>query len=193
MKKLLLILAVLVLAITLVACDKNTETKSSGDKLENVSGNAVAQEESIEEEKPIENQTSGNTVFTIGDNSFELKVDDHFKNIYSKVNITELQFTGLENQRNMWYQNGDEILFLINEVVFEYKTIDETMEGQTFEYSTKTINGIEYTYFESDTFGKPSHSYIYYFDGDTYVISFASDLDTSNLEEVFMSNVSFKK
>lgn len=193
MKKLLLILAVFALAISLVACEKKVETKSSGDVQESVSGNAIVQEESTEKEKPTENQTSNNTTFTIGDNSYELNVEDHLKNMYSRINISDLQFAGLEVQRNLFLQNGEDFVFLVNEVYFEGKTIDETMEGQTYEYTSKTFNDLEYKYFESDTFGKPSHSYIYYFDGDTYVISFASDLDTSNLEEVFMSNVSFKK
>lgn len=130
-------------------------------------------------------------VFTVNGEEFELSSDTshgalHFKHNYSNINRdTAGSFCNVTGQKD-----GD-VVFAIRLVYFTGKSIDEVMSESDYVLSKKTVNGLEYTYFEYTDNGMPGHTYAYNFDGTTYTISFVSQYDMTSLEEVFLQNVSF--
>ncbi|MBP1586969.1 MAG: hypothetical protein ILO53_01030 [Clostridia bacterium] len=87
------------------------------------------------------------------------------------------------------------VCFVIRLVYFRNKGIGEVMEGSDNELSQKTMNGLGYSYFEYEDPQMPdgeAHSYLYFFEGTTYMINFVSEYDMNSLEEGFFKTVFFK-
>ena len=139
-------------------------------------------------------QNSGKSkpTFTINGDEIELSYERNHKDLYYKENLTELHSNTAGSFRNIdYYKDGDNV-FDIRIVYFAGKSVDEVMSESDYQMSKKTINGIEYDYFEYTDNDRPGHTYVCAYDGTTYTISFASNYDMKSLEEVFLSQVYFK-
>ena len=93
--------------------------------------------------------------------------------------------------RDIRYFKEGEPLFSIHLVYYEGKTVEDVMEAGDYELTDKTLNGIEYRYFEYDENGIPGHTYVCANNGTAYTISFVSNADISALEKAFMESVHF--
>lgn len=119
------------------------------------------------------------------------------KDLHYKENVGRTESSGLFAFRDIVCRQGEDVVFEIRIVYFENETVEEVMEGTDAVLTDKTVNGIAYQCFEEEfEFSDrtiPGRSYIYCFEGTTYVISFISPYDLTSLETVFMNNVYFEK
>ncbi len=140
-----------------------------------------------------DNKKNGGATFTINGVDIELDSESNHYDLYYKENWRELHRETMGSFRNIDYTNDQgERVFDVRLVYFKDKSIDEVMAESDYTYTEKTHNGIKYQYFEYSEGGKPGHTYVYNYNGNTYTISFASAYDMTSLEDVFMSQVYFK-
>jgi len=103
------------------------------------------------------------------------------------------ELSGFDQAFNIYYPVDEGMLFIMHLVYFKGQGVDEVLSGSENNVSDKTVGGVVYRCFEYEENGTPGRTYLYFFDGTTYTISFASSFDTALLEEAFLSGVRFEK
>jgi hypothetical protein len=179
MKKALIILLTLILTFSFTACTKN------GRSADTANGDQTAAAESGE-------SSDGDTI-EIGSYKIKLTKEANHGELYFKENVAEMELAGYDQTFNMYFNKDEGQIFVIRLVYFRGSSIDEVMSGSDTALTDKTVNGIQYKYFEFEENGAPSHNYVYNFNGTTYMIVFVSSFDMTSLETVFLNNVHFEK
>ena len=179
MRKFLIILLALVLGLSFAACTKNgnTDDTAKGDQT-----TAVENGES----------SDGDTI-VIGDYRIKLTKEANHGDMYFKENVSEMELAGYEQSFSLYYNKDGGQIFVIRLVYFKGSSIDEVMSGSDNVLTDKTVNGLQYKYFEYDEHGTPAHTYLYNFNDTTYSIIFLSSFDMTSLETLFLNNVHFEK
>jgi len=178
MKKVLIIFLALILALSFAACSKNgnTDNTAKGDQTD-----------------AAENKDSsdGGTI-DIGGYKIKLTKEANHGDLYFKENTAEMELAGYEQSFNMYCNKEEGQIFVIRLVYFKGASIDEVMSGSDATLTDKTVNGIQYKYFEYEENGTPAHNYVYNYNGTTYTIIFVSNYDMTSLENTFLGSVYFK-
>ena len=183
MKKVIALLLILTLVLSLAACGEGdkTETNQTGNQTDSVS------EKTVTDIAPNDNE------IVIGGKTVKLTYESHHGDMYFKENVVDIEKNTYGAACDLSCRSDDGVSFVIHIVYFEGKSIDEVMSGSENNLTDKTVDGLEYRYFEYDENGTPGHTYVYNFEGTTYTISFVSTFDMASLESVFLSNVRFEK
>ena len=124
----------------------------------------------------------------IGDEKVSLSEDGFFEKMTFKY-VKNSIVNSLGTYTILVYQKKgtDQELFRIGITKFYGKP--ETVMGDTAtKVGTKKVNDIEWEIYQGDN---KMNTYAYYYDYDTYTISFMSNEDTTKLEEEFMKTVKF--
>lgn len=179
MKKALIIILTLILVLSFAACTKNGRSDDTA------KGDQTAAAESGE-------SSDGDTI-EIGSYKIKLTKEANHGDLYFKENVAEMELAGYDQTFNMYFNKDEGQIFVIRLVYFRGSSIDEVMSGSDTALTDKTVNGIQYKYFEFEENGAPSHNYVYNFNGTTYMIVFVSSFDMTSLETVFLNNVHFEK
>lgn len=157
----------------------------------------VAVDDDDEEEETSEGllmaQTADGDTIEIGSYKIKLTKEANHGDLYFKENVAEMELAGYDQTFNMYFNKDEGQIFVIRLVYFRGSSIDEVMSGSDTALTDKTVNGIQYKYFEFEENGAPSHNYVYNFNGTTYMIVFVSSFDMTSLETVFLNNVHFEK
>ncbi len=177
MKRIIALLLILTFAIGFAAC---------GAKNENAADPSGKQTEAAPES---------------GANGGEIAIGDHTVRLTDELRHGDLRFLAPEKAEKAGYDQvyslcsrvGEDVLFTISIVYFKGKDVDEVMSGSDYNMTDRTAGGLTYRYFEDSEDGTAEHTYVRYFNGTTYAISFVSDFDTAALETAFLANVRFEK
>ncbi len=172
-KAICIILAFMLAATAFAACGR--EKAPGGDAPDSTQTEAPAEENAVE----------------VAGERLKLTYETNHKDLHYKTDIVNLTPNTVNAVSNLVYYKDGEPLIVMHLVYFEGKTPEEVMAGSDNVLSDKTVNGLDYKYFEYDENGVPGHTYVAEFGGTTYTISFASAADISALETAFMENVRF--
>ncbi len=123
--------------------------------------------------------------------TIKLTYETNHRDLHYKENLVSMERDTAGSVRRIVYRQNGDVTFTIWMVYFADKSIAEVMAESDYVYTTKTADGLEYTYFEYDDNGLPGHTYVHEYDGTTYTISFVSQYDMTSLESVFMGCVYF--
>ena len=177
MKKVLIIFLAVILALSFAACTKNgnTDNTAKGDQTAAENGES----------------SDGDTI-DIGGYKIKLTKEANHGDMYFKENVSEMELAGYDQSFSMYCNKDEGQIFVIRLVYFKGSSIDEVMSGSDAALTDKTVNGIDYKYFEYEENGVPSHTYVYNFNGTTYTIIIESSYDMRSLEDTFMKSVHFK-
>ncbi len=142
-------------------------------------------------------EASKGAVVTVLGDEFELRSTQDLYGIHYKENYVDFYSDAIGNMRTMSYRKGDQFAFEVRVFYDESRSIEESKAIIEVNYGakeqSKTINGIEYAYYEyDDAEGIKVHHYMTVFDGKVYSIGFFLGDEPGNIEEVFMNNVSFE-
>ncbi len=179
MKKLTLFLLIAALLLSLASCGflKGSNEDASDDPAK----------------KGKSDGASDGSVIVIGDTTITLNQESHHGDMYFMENPGEIEKAAYEQVCELYCRRDEGQLFVIHLVYFKGASVEEVMVGSDYPMTDKTVNGLEYKYFEYDENGTPGHAYVIHYEGTTYTISFVSSYDMTSLETVFMNNVYFKK
>lgn len=144
-------------------------------------------------------ESAPDNIVEIQGEQFELGEAQDYEGIQYKSNSAHLDSYGFESFRSLIYPNGEDIAFSVMIFYDERTNISNMKDAIKSKYGAeaqeKTVNGIDYVYFEyTDVDGYTVHEYDHpYRRGVAYMRFFFGDYDAGNFEEVFMNNVTFKK
>ena len=180
MKKILIPLLIATLILSLSACGSIGSDPFTDGQSDSVSANNA--------------NDPNNPTVSINGHTVVLDYESYHKDMHFKENIPDIEKASYGQVCNLFYHPEGEEEFSIRICYFEGKSIEETMDGTDYALTTKTVNGLDYSYFEfQEGSGTPGHCYLYTFDGTTYSINFLSNYDMTSLESAFMSTVYFEK
>ena len=139
------------------------------------------------------NNQKEDIIVTIGEEKFKLSSERNLENMYFKENYVDFTTDTVGNMHIIQYRKQDKFIFETRILCDKDHTFEENKNKINHEETLKTVNGIEYTYYDYlDDQNNIVHLYMYYYNNITYAILFASSTDISNYETTFMNNVYFK-
>ncbi len=144
-------------------------------------------------DKSGQNDQDGAVAAELNGKTVLLKYDANFRDLHYKHNYSEMNTNTAGSFRDITCTVNDEVAAEILLVYYVDKSVEEVMSGSDNTLFDRTVNGLDYKYFEFDRDGVPGHTYVYRFDGTTYTISFVSSYDINLFETAFMNNVRFEK
>ena len=129
---------------------------------------------------------------TIGEETFKLKSKRNLKDIQYLENYVDFHTDAMGNNRIMNYYKNNELVFEIRVIYDEVRSFEEIKKSINHEESKKTINGIEYSFFNyQNTSGNIIHLYTYNHKNTTYSIMFTFKNELPELENTFMDNIKY--
>lgn len=144
-------------------------------------------------DKPKEEIDDGLPKFTVEGFTFKLKDKKELLGIMSFLdNSSEFTSETVGTTHKIKCRRKAMDLFEIKIINDTEHEVDRVINMAKKSNSVK-INDYSYSYIEYENKdGLNEHTYGYVYDNISFLISFISKYDTKNLEEVFLSNVSFK-
>lgn len=149
--------------------------------------------DAAESTSPSSPAAAEEAVIAINGETIPLTYETNHYDLYYKENVARMQRDTMGTFRNEAYYNEQgEQIFAIHLVYYEGKTAEQVIEASDYELTPVTVGGLDYLRFAYTEDGRAGHTYVHEHNGDAYTISFVSDYDMTQLEDAFLSTVSFR-
>ena len=133
-----------------------------------------------------------NITVTIEDETFRLNSNYSLGNMHYKENYVDFTTDSMGNMHIIQYRKQDRFIFETRLIYDTEHSFEENKNKINSPSIIKTINDLDYTYFNYQNDNHDTiHVYMYNYNNTTYAISFVSSIDISDFETTFMNNVYF--